>query len=466
MFLRDRIKQDAAFQYVVQSLELMSPVGQRRLMSQDFCRDADTLQHEWDNLERVLPLLRDTDHAQSLVDLRHQLMCLHDIQGTLAQLREHQTLTEVDLYELKHLAYLTHVMRRDISQMGLETVVDLPKIGDVFALLDPDNTGIDNFYIYDSYDPALAPMRKELRRLQSDDNTGDDAERQQALCDLLDRHDAIQQQVIARLSAQLATHAATLQEALETAGYCDLLLAKAQQAADWHLCRPQLGDHVALRGLVHPQLFQQHLSQGLRYQPVDIALRSGVCLITGANMAGKTVLLKALGCAQLMAQYGLFVAAEAATLPLVDDVVSCIGDDQDALQGLSSFAAEILRISTNLQRSRSERLLLLIDEPARTTNPVEGCAIVRSLATLLNGQAGFALVTTHYSGLGVDCQRLRVRGFDETLSQQPINAQSINQFIDYSLVEDHSDTAPHEALRIAELLGCDTELIQKAKASL
>ena len=163
MFLRDRIKQDAAFQYVVQSLELMSPVGQRRLMSQAFCRDADALQHEWDNLERVLPLLRDTAHAQTLVDLRHQLMCLHDIQGTLAQLRKHQTLTEVDLYELKHLAYLTHVMRRDISQMGLETVVDLPKLGDVFALLDPDNTGIDNFYIYDSYDPSLAPMRTGRR---------------------------------------------------------------------------------------------------------------------------------------------------------------------------------------------------------------------------------------------------------------------------------------------------------------
>lgn len=466
MTIRDRIKQDAAFQYVVQSLELMSPVGQRRLMSLDFCRDADSLRREWDNIELVLPLLGGIAHTQTLVDLRHQLMCLHDIQGTLSQLREHQILTEVDLYELKHLAYLTHVMRRDISQMGLETVINLPELGDVFSLLDPDATGIDNFYIYDSYDDALAPLRKEMRRLQSDDSQADDSQRQQDLCDLLDRHDTIQQQVIVRLSTQLAPYADLLQEALETAGYCDLLLAKAQQAADWHLCRPQLGDHIALHSLVHPQLFLQHQTQGLRYQPVDIAVRQGVCLITGANMAGKTVLLKALGAAQLMAQYGLFVAAGQATLPLVDDVVSCIGDEQDALQGLSSFAAEILRISDNLQRSRRERLLLLIDEPARTTNPVEGCAIVRSLATLLNQQDSFALVTTHYSGLGVDCQRLRVRGFDETLSQQPINAKSINQFIDYSLVEDHSDTAPHEALRIAELLGCDTEMIQKAKALL
>lgn len=464
MTVRNRIKQDPVFQYVVQSLELMSPVGQRLLMAQSWQRNVEQLTQEWDHLDHVIPLLVATP-TQALVDLRHQLMCLHDIQGTLGQLNEHQTLTEVDLYEVKHLAYLSRIMQRDIAQLGLESIVTLPDLSTVFSLLDPDTTDIDNFYIYDSYDAALPPLRKELRQLQSD-NDDSDMERQQAINDLLNRHDSIQQQVIIRLSQQLAPFAATLQQALETAGYCDLLLAKGQQAADWHLCRPQISDHIALRGLVHPQLFQQHQAKGLRYQPVDISVQQGVCLITGANMAGKTVLLKALACAQMMAQYGMFVAAAEATLPLVDDVVCCIGDEQDELQGLSSFAAEILRISDNLQRSRGERLLLLIDEPARTTNPVEGSAIVRSLAALLNRQQGFALVTTHYSGLGIDCQRLRVRGFDETLSHQPIDAKSINQFIDYSLVEDQSDTVPHEALRIAELLGCDAELIKEAKASL
>lgn len=465
MTVRNRIKQDEAFQYVVQSLEILSPVGQRRLMSLELCSDAGLLRHEWDGIETVLPLLHNAEQARPLAELRHQLMCLHDIPGTIVQLQQHQTLTEVDLYEIKHLAHLTGIMRRDIQQLGLTERLAMPDLAPVFAILDPDDTAIDNFYIYDSYDVRLASLRKELRQLQSD-NTPDDTDRQQAVSNLLDLQDTIQQEVMQRLSDQLVPYAHTLTEALEDAGYCDLLLAKAQQAADWHLCRPEIGDWLALHGLVHPQLSHVHRQQGLRYQPVDIDVRNGVCLITGANMAGKTVLLKAVGCAQLMAQYGMFVAATQATLPLLDDVVSCIGDEQDALRGLSSFAAEILRISTNLQRSRTERLLLLIDEPARTTNPIEGCAIVRSLATLLNRQAGYALITTHYSGLGIDCQRLRVRGFDETRSQQPVNADSINQFIDYSLEADHSDTAPHEALRIAELLGCDAEMIQEAKASL
>lgn len=464
MTIRNRIKQNSAFQYVIQSLDILSPVGQRRLMDQDWYCDSIQLEQEWNRTKHVVNLLHAAP-SQALIDLRHQLMCLHDIQGTLTQLSEHHTLTEVDLYEIKHLAYLTRIMRSNLTQLGLDNIISMPNLGDVFTLLDPDSTDIDNFYIYDSYDAALAPLRKELRQLQTD-SSDDTAERQCILNNLLDKHDNIQQQIIIRLSQQLAPYAVILQTALDTAGYCDLLLAKAQQALDWHLCHPQIGDHIVIRGIIHPQLLHQHQERGLRYQPVDIAVNSGVCLITGANMAGKTVLLKALACVQLMAQYGFFIAAEHATLPIVDDVVCCIGDEQDELQGLSSFAAEILRISDNVQRSRHERLLLLIDEPARTTNPIEGCAIVRSLVTLLQRQAGFALVTTHYSGLGVVCQRLRVRGFNETLSQQPIDAKNINLFIDYSLIEDQSDIVPHEALRIAELLGCDAEMIKEAKASL
>jgi hypothetical protein len=48
----------------------------------------------------------------------------------------------------------------------------------------------------------------------------------------------------------------------------------------------------------------------------------------------------------------------------------------------------------------------------------------------------------------------------------PLSAQNINLFIDYSLVTDTSDEAPHEALRIAEMLECDEELIKTAKGFL
>lgn len=180
-------------------------------------------------------------------------------------------------------------------------------------------------------------------------------------------------------------------------------------------------------------------------------------------MAGKTVLLKSIGLAQMMFQFGFPVPATSCCLDPVDDVVFCIGDEQNEMNGLSSFASEITRISEILNRSEREHLLVLIDEPARTTNPVEGKALVQALVSIMNSRNSFTLVTTHYSQLGIACRRLRVKGFVEDLVDKPLTAQNINRYIDYSLVPDDSDEVPHEALRIAEMLSCHPELLSAAR---
>ena len=183
-------------------------------------------------------------------------------------------------------------------------------------------------------------------------------------------------------------------------------------------------------------------------------------------MAGKTVLLKSIGSAQCMVQCGMYAPAEKAETMLFDSVATSIGDDQDEMNGLSSYAAEIIKISDIVRRSRTEHLLVLIDEPARTTNPTEGKAIVQALIGIMQKAASATLITTHYGQLGGDCRRLRVKGFVEDMSDLPLNPRNINLFIDYSLTEDASGEVPHEALRIASILGCDEELLKKAKESL
>ena len=109
---------------------------------------------------------------------------------------------------------------------------------------------------------------------------------------------------------------------------------------------------------------------------------------------------------------------------------------------------------------------MLIDEPARTTNPVEGKALVQAIIKILESQSSFTLITTHYGQLGSHCRRLRVKGFVEDMDNIPLTPQSINRFIDYSLTEDQSDNVPHEALRIASILNCDPEMIALAKESI
>lgn len=460
MKIKELIKQDAGFQYVIDNLELMSAAGRRKMLDTEFSTDRAWLEAEWNRLDVAIRAVQEYKYKKPYIDLRHCLMCLHDLHGTLASLANHTPLNEVELFEVKNLAQLTRTAMGAIDGLELTEMLPLPCTDEVFALLDPDHTGIANFYIYDSYDPRLAPLRRELNGLQT---SGGDPER---IAALLAEQNEIQGEVCLRLSDELTHWCDTLTTALEQLAYADLLLAKAELAIAWNLTRPVIGDHIEYKSLINPRLKQRNETIGLRYQPIDIVLRRGVCLITGANMAGKTVLLKSIGTAQAMVQCGFFAPADMAEITLFDGVAASIGDDQDEMNGLSSYAAEIIKISNIVCRCRTEHLLVLIDEPARTTNPVEGKAIVQALTDILEPATSTTLITTHYGNLGGNYRRLRVRGFVEGMSDLPLNPQNINRFIDYSLTEDASGEVPHEALRIADILGCDTELLTSAHSHL
>ncbi len=457
MKIKDLIKQDAGFQYVIDSMEFMSAAGRRKMLNTEFCADTDVLNAEWERLGRAIQAVNEFKYKKPYIELRHCLMQLHDLQGTLSNLANHTTLNEVELFEIKNLAQLTQIASGAIANLGLTDMLPLPQTNEVFALLDPDHTGIANFYIYDSYDPRLTPLRRELNVLQTSE--GDPVR----ISELLAEQNEIQNMVCVNLSDQLTRWTDLLVTAMEQMAYIDFLFANAELAIQWNLTRPTVGDHIEYKGLVNPRLKERNEKANLRYQPVDVALHSGVTLVTGANMAGKTVLLKSVGTSQLMAQCGMYTPASMAVIKLVNGVVTSIGDDQDEMNGLSSYAAEIIKISDILSTCREKKMLVLIDEPARTTNPVEGKALVQAIITILEQEPSVSLITTHYGQLGSTCRRLRVRGFVEDMADVPLTPQNISRFIDYSLTDDQADDVPHEALRIADILGCDSRMIDLAR---
>lgn len=107
--------------------------------------------------------------------------------------------------------------------------------------------------------------------------------------------------------------------------------------------------------------------------------------------------------------------------------------------------------------------MVLIDELARTTNPAEGRALVCGVVELLAGAGVPVLITTHYSGIEGRCRRLRVRGFREEKIEGALTLANVTSFIDYSLVEEEREEVPREAIRIAEILRVDGELLEKAR---
>ncbi len=234
-------------------------------------------------------------------------------------------------------------------------------------------------------------------------------------------------------------------------------IAEAENSENPKVQIPNLRSQITLRQLRHPLLvWQQQYEQGFPVVPIDltIAPHIRVVAITGPNTGGKTVTLKTLGLAALMAKSGMFVPArEPVELPWFDNILADIGDEQSLQQSLSTFSGHIRRISRILAvlkkggeedstlpipdtsttlRLRSEdtfpdtfttlrlrsgdtvpdaqfpiphsqfpipKSLVLLDEVGAGTDPSEGSALAIALLQYLAQNSLLTVATTHFGEL-------------------------------------------------------------------
>ena len=471
MLLKDVLTIESGLKYCIDDLNIQSSVGRNYLMNLRWKATPQDLEWEWTFVEEILKQMQTDETAKLMGKIQHKLGGIHNIKQTILNIENGDILDDVQLFEVKNLALLSMEIASLAKEAGLDLQFLIPDLSEVAAILDPDRNNIAHFYIYESYDPRLAEVRNSLKQLTNNLNSRRNtlseqevAEWEAQITDIYNLNQSIEDEVRKTLVAKLSRHTLMMKAVLERLAYIDLSIAKAEQATRWSMCRPTISNtNIAYTNLFNPRLKITLEERKQHYQHIGIDITQGVCLITGANMAGKTVLLKTMGIAQMLAQFGFFVPAQKAAISLMDKVVFCIGDEQNEMNGLSSFASEILKINEVVQESDHRKMLVLIDEPARTTNPTEGKAIVQAIASIMNQRDSYCLITTHYSQLGIDCRKLRVKGFADAEITGTITPQNINQYMDYTLQEDTSDNVPHEALRIAEILNCDPTLIATAK---
>lgn len=479
----------SGFEYMLLRLDLQSGVGRELLSGQAWygIGQEDDLMRELQRID-VLKGFIGEGKSVAVNKLKLKFSQVLDIRGTFALLAK-EAVDDVQLFELKRFSLLigdASVYVADLIQACAfhPAPAGFPDLSAVVSVLDPRKEGLPTFYIYDEYSVELTQKRKEMLRLEArlepEDAKGepslkDEIARLQAECEALER------QVREDLALRLRPHVPALKEAMERIAYWDLLLAKAELAAREGLIVPLLHKDVwknstetlRYQGLFHPMVKHTLEEKGHRYQSLDIALQKGTCLLTGANMSGKTVLLKSLALAQCLLQFGFPVPAEKASMFLFDSVELLVQDEQNEIRGLSSFGAEMQRLNEVLRLlAAGGRLLVFIDELARTTNPEEGKAIVSAVLESLAAACCVSVVSTHYGAIPNPVRRLRIRGFSEEKNDgnfpdsdaRAFDISRIQACMDYSVVEeDLHATPPAEALRIAALLGFDADVLARAK---
>ncbi len=122
-------------------------------------------------------------------------------------------------------------------------------------------------------------------------------------------------------------------------------------------------------------------------------------MISGPNTGGKTVALKTLGLAAVLHQCGLRPPADEAALPVFDEILVDIGDEQSIAMSLSTFSAHVQQPRRDPRDGDRSSSLVLLDEIAAGTDPVEGAALAEALLGRLATQARLTVTTSHYAEL-------------------------------------------------------------------
>lgn len=438
--LRDVVDSPCGMRFMVENLGIYSGFARKKLLDSQMMLSADEIGNYYSNLKEVYDIFSKVSrHVHEKESLQHKFCDLKDINGTVRRIEAKAVLDDIELFEIKSLALLSI----DVKEILVKTQVkciDIPDLEDVLSALDPEGTRIRSFYVYDSYSEELRLLRNEIRKSNDESRQELEIKEKQLEC-----------KIRADISGRLYPYAVSIQLALDSIAELDILLAKVVQIEESGLTFPVISDNgeTSYSDMFHPQVKCALRERLIRtgsdavFTPISIRFGERPVIITGANMGGKTVTLMMCALAQYLFQFGFGIPARECSIAVRQGIFLTMGDGQDINGGYSSFAAEMLSVNQIIKvASDGMNILALIDEPARTTNPIEGRALVQGMLDVLSGYHISVIVSTHYNVDKGDYERLRVVGF-------------VDGKMDYRLIEAKKGDVPHEAVKIAESLGID-----------
>ena len=202
-------------------------------------------------------------------------------------------------------------------------------------------------------------------------------------------------QILEELSDTLRPHAAEIANNAWIIGHLDLIKAKYRFMRDCKAVVPEVSSNrsIQLLQLRHP-LIENAVANDLHFTE-DLT----EIVITGPNTGGKTIMLKTLGLAQIMAQSGLPILADPGSrVGIFSQVFADIGDEQSIEQSLSTFSSHMTNIVSILNQVDTASLILL-DELGAGTDPQEGAGLAIAILEDLRLRGIKTMATTHYPGL-------------------------------------------------------------------
>lgn len=299
---------------------------------------------------------------------------------------------------------------RKIVGSGQEFVLDLEK-------KEREKTGIGNlkvrynqvfgFYIEISKANAhLAPkyfMRKQTLVNAERFITPELKKQEEIILTAQDQIKKLEFEIYTKLLQQILAFTDQIQTACDAIASLDCLVSFAQIARENNYVRPKIlySGEIKIKKGRHPVVEQlvdeiSFVPNGVRLGRIDHQL----LVITGPNMAGKSVYIRQVALIVFMAQIGSFVPAQSAHISLVDKIFVRSGASDVITSGLSTFMVEMVETAFILNHATRDSLIIM-DEIGRGTSTYDGISIAWAVAEFLvkTKNAPKTLFATHYHEL-------------------------------------------------------------------
>ncbi|GAX46546.1 endonuclease MutS2 [Pseudolactococcus reticulitermitis] len=258
--------------------------------------------------------------------------------------------------------------------------------------------------------------------------------------------------ILRELAEAIKPHLNDIRQNTWLIGQIDLINAKYRYQVAQKATVPLISDHKAIKlyAARHPLIDPKVVVANDLF--FDQTLETIV--ITGPNTGGKTITLKTLGVAQLMAQSGLPILADLGSqVGIFTEIFADIGDEQSIAQSLSTFSSHMTNIVKILDQVDAKSLVLF-DELGAGTDPKEGAALAISILDFLKSKHAKTLATTHYP-------ELKAYGVESDGVENASMAFDLDNFRPtYRLVQGVPGRS--NALEISRRLGLPTQILAEA----
>lgn len=264
-----------------------------------------------------------------------------------------------------------------------------------------------------------------------------------------------------KIVAKINEYVESILEGSKSVAYLDCLVSHAEVAGYSGYVKPKIGDDVKeIRISEGRHCVVEKLLDNESFVPNDTFLDGNdnrTMLITGPNMAGKSIYMRQVAIIVIMAHIGCFVPAKSAEICPVDKIFTRVGASDDLSTGRSTFMVEMSEVA-NILENATDQSLLLLDEIGRGTATFDGLSIAWAIIDYITSHLkAKTLFSTHYHEL------TELEGVYEGLKNYKMTVREFHGNIIFTRRLLRGSANKSFGIEVAGLAGLPESVLTKAK---